>query len=99
MDGLMEKNGLKRRVLVVDDEDVNRELLGNILSERYEVAYAANGEDALEKLFDRNAHYSLVLLDLLMPIMSGLELLEKIQVITKPTPGRTTCSRSITSRA
>ena len=79
MEDLMEKNGLKRRVLVVDDEDVNRELLGNILSERYEVAYAANGEEALEKLFDRNAHYSLVLLDLLMPIMSGLELLEKIQ--------------------
>ena len=83
MDGLMEKNGLKRRVLVVDDEDVNRELLGNILSEHYEVAYAANGEEALEKLFDRNAHYSLVLLDLLMPIMSGLELLEKIQADEK----------------
>ncbi|MBO7122782.1 MAG: EAL domain-containing protein [Treponema sp.] len=53
--------------------------MGNILSEHYELSYAANGEEAFEKLFDRNAHYSLVLLDLLMPIMSGLELLEKIQ--------------------
>lgn len=77
MDNFIEKSGLKRRVLVVDDEDVNRELLGNMLSEHYEVSYAANGEEALEKLFDRSARYSLVLLDLLMPLMSGIELLEK----------------------
>lgn len=83
MDNFIEKSGLKRRVLVVDDEDVNRELLGNMLSEHYDVSYAANGEEALEKLFDRNSHYSLVLLDLLMPIMSGLELLKKIQDVER----------------
>ena len=38
---------MRRRVLVVDDEFVNRELLGMIIGEEYEVLYAENGRQAL----------------------------------------------------
>jgi EAL domain-containing protein (putative c-di-GMP-specific phosphodiesterase class I)/FixJ family two-component response regulator len=69
----------KRRVLVVDDEEVNREILGNILGTQYEVSYAENGRQAYDMLHERLTRYSLILLDLLMPEMDGFELLEKIK--------------------
>ena len=69
----------KRRVLVVDDEEVNREILGNILGTQYEVSYAENGRQAYDMLHERMTRYSQILLDLLMPEMDGFELLEKIK--------------------
>lgn len=65
----------KRQVLVVDDEMINREILGNILADSYEVAYAADGLEALEKIREYGTLLALVLLDLMMPGMSGQELL------------------------
>ena len=62
---------IKRNVLIVDDELINREILGNILSQEYTVSYADNAKDALEKLAEKDSSYSLVLLDLLMPVMDG----------------------------
>ncbi len=70
---------LKRRVLIVEDEEVNREILGNMLCENYEVSYAENGAKAMEMLRESRIRYSLILLDLLMPVMSGEELLGKIK--------------------
>ena len=69
----------KRRVLVVDDEEVNREILENVLGTQYEVSYAAYGRQAYDMLHERLTRYSLILLDLLMPEMDGFELLEKIK--------------------
>ena len=70
---------LKRRVLIVEDEEVNRGILGNMLCENYEVSYAENGAQALAMLQESRIRYSLILLDLLMPVMSGEELLGKIK--------------------
>ena len=70
---------LKRRVLVVEDEEINREILGNMLSESYDVSYAENGARALELLRGSKVRYSLILLDLHMPVMSGEELLAGIK--------------------
>ncbi|MCR4686028.1 MAG: response regulator [Lachnospiraceae bacterium] len=75
MEDFIKSNDLKRRVLVVDDELKNREILGNILATAYEVVYAEDGAHALELLKDRNVRYSLILLDLLMPNMDGFEFL------------------------
>lgn len=77
MKKLRQNNIVKRRILVVDDELVNREILGNILSTVYEVEYADNGMIALDMLSLPDAAYSLVLLDLLMPVMDGFEFLKK----------------------
>ena len=66
----------RRQVLVVDDEYINRQMLGFILSTEYEVLYAENGEEALEILRDKGKEISLVMLDLLMPKMDGFEFLK-----------------------
>lgn len=68
--------GIKRKVLVVDDEYVNRQMLGYIISQKYDVMYAENGRDALEKIRASKLELSLVLLDIMMPEMDGFELIE-----------------------
>mgnify|MGYP002626560297 FL=1 len=65
-------------VLIVDDEQVNREMLGNILQDQYDILYAIDGKQALEILEREGENISLVLLDLLMPNMSGGEVLKQM---------------------
>ena len=71
--------GGKRRILVVDDEEINREILGMILSDDYEVLYAEDGEKALEVCGEQKESLSLVLLDLMMPVISGMEVLRRMK--------------------
>lgn len=66
----------KRRVLAVDDELINRELIEAILSLNYDVTGVTNGKEAMEALYEAKEPYSLILLDLLMPQMSGFQVLE-----------------------
>lgn len=66
----------ERTILIVDDESINRELLGNIIQSEYKVIYAADGKEALEKIHSEGNTISLVLLDLLMPVMDGNEVLK-----------------------
>ena len=69
----------KRLILVVEDEEVNREILGNILSKKYKVEFACDGEEGLSLIRrDRNI-LSCVLLDLFMPKRSGFEVLTEIR--------------------
>ena len=76
MQSYIENSGLRRHILIVDDEMINREILGNLLQENYEVHFAENGKQALDILIKREHIYSLILLDLLMPVMDGFELLD-----------------------
>lgn len=76
MQSYSENGGLRRHILVVDDEPINREILGNLLCRDYEVHYAENGKQALDILQEKEYVYSLILLDLLMPVMDGFELIE-----------------------
>ncbi|MBO6108222.1 MAG: response regulator, partial [Eubacterium sp.] len=69
----------KRQVLVVDDEHINREMLGYIIKQKYEVIYAENGEEALKIMKESGKKLSLVMLDLMMPVMDGFEVLKKMQ--------------------
>ena len=68
-----------RLILVADDEMVNRAMLGEILKEDYEVIYANDGGQALEMIREHKNTLSLVLLDILMPVMSGLEVLKEVR--------------------
>ena len=66
------------RVLLVDDEAVNRDMLSRRLARRgYAVGVAASGAEALEAI-DRES-WAAVLLDVQMPGMSGLEVLQKVR--------------------
>ena len=67
---------LKRHVLIVEDESVNLIMLGNILQTRYEVLYASDGVEALGQLKAHKDEIALVMLDLQMPRMSGMEVLK-----------------------
>ena len=71
--------GIVRKVLVVDDELINRRILGNILEKEYEVLYAENGKQALDLVRNNEGLISLILLDLLMPEMDGYELLDVLR--------------------
>lgn len=75
---------IDQRILVVDDDDAIRALLQTVLRRRgFRVDGARNGIDALEQLAARK--YALVVLDLMMPQMSGYELLD--QLSRKSVPG------------
>ena len=69
----------KQTILVVDDELVNREILGATLEDDYRVLYAANGQEALDLLEKGSDVISLILLDLLMPVMSGMTVLRQLR--------------------
>ena len=66
---------VNRHVLIVEDEEINREILGDILGEDYELLYASDGFEALEQIKAHRDDLALVLLDLQMPRMSGMEVL------------------------
>lgn len=69
----------KRRILIVEDEAVNRAILGGILEQDYEVLYAGDGLEALEAVRENKGFLSLVIPDLIMPNMPGLEVLCRIK--------------------
>ncbi|MBP1596297.1 MAG: two component, sigma54 specific, transcriptional regulator, Fis family [Acidobacteria bacterium] len=73
----------KSRILVVDDEEVVRDVLSTLLGEGdYLVDLAENGPQALDMV--RSGEYEAILLDLMMPGMDGLEVLESVQKAEDP---------------
>ena len=69
----------RRLILVVDDEEINRALLGTVLEADYDVIFAEDGEKALRAVEENKALLSLVILDLIMPVMPGKEALRRIK--------------------
>ena len=69
----------KRKILVVEDNSLNRELLVDILSDDYMVLEAENGQEALEVLRDHSNNIALILLDIMMPVMDGFTFLDKVK--------------------
>ena len=78
---MIESARIQRRqlVLVVDDQEINRDALGITLEDDYDVIFACNGKEALEQIHAHEADLSIVLLDLMMPVMNGFEVLERVQ--------------------
>ena len=66
-------------VLVVDDQEINRDALGIILEDDYDVIYAQNGKEALHAMHEHIDDLVIVLLDLMMPVMDGFEVLETVR--------------------
>ena len=69
----------KRLVLVADDEFVNREILKSVLQDEYELIFAEDGKEALESIRLHRGEISLVLLDLKMPVVDGMEVLRRVK--------------------
>ena len=69
---------MAKKIMVVDDEESLIELVTAVLEqEGYEIIPASNGEEALEKL--KTVKPDLILLDMMMPGMSGREVCERIR--------------------
>lgn len=69
----------KKRVLVVEDNELNRELLSQILSREYQVLEAENGRAALDILKEYKGNVSLIFLDVIMPVMDGYAFLDHLR--------------------
>jgi CheY-like chemotaxis protein len=72
--------GSARTILIVEDDDELRDLVGDLLEEEgYDVVPATNGKQAMDFLHSARRLPSLVLLDLMMPLVNGWELLRAIK--------------------
>ena len=76
---LERKKGLRRSILIVDDDYIAREILGKMLKDQYEVSYAENGVVALDIIKRDKLKLSLVILDLHMPELDGYSLLKLLR--------------------
>lgn len=68
-------NDDRPQILIVDDAQINRELLAEILGDRYRILQAAGGEECINMLCQYENDISLVLLDIIMPKVDGFEVL------------------------
>ena len=65
----------RKKIVIVDDSEMNRALLEDMLSDDYEILEAANGMEATAILSEQELGICLVLLDIVMPVMDGFETL------------------------
>jgi diguanylate cyclase (GGDEF)-like protein len=70
----------RKHILIVDDQETNCEIMGDLLTDDYNISYAADGIEALEVLRSHKDEIDLVLLDLLMPNKNGKKVLAEMQV-------------------
>ena len=69
----------RRQVLVVEDQELNRYILGMILEEDYDVLYAENGAEGVACMREHRETLSIVLLDLMMPGIDGYEVIRRLK--------------------
>jgi len=74
----------KRSILVVDDDIAHRSMLRILLGWEYEIVEADGGYQAIEKI--QNAPFDLVLMDVCMPEISGVEALDRIKATNPNIP-------------
>ena len=68
----------KRQILIVDDVELNRAILAELFQDSYEVFEAENGCQALELLEAHHDDILIVLLDIIIPVMDGFEMLQNM---------------------
>jgi len=72
----------KQRILIADDERINRRTLSALLEEEHDVIIAKNGEQVIERV-KKDSCIDLILLDVMMPEMNGYDVLKQLKEIEK----------------
>ena len=75
-----EQNGkavtrLRQKILIVDDSELNRAILAEVLGDEFDILEAENGQECMDILEQHERDIALVLLDIVMPVMDGFEVL------------------------
>lgn len=70
----------QKHILIADDMESNREILGDLLRDDYDILYASDGIETLAMLREHRNEIALLILDLYMPKLSGREVLAEMQV-------------------
>jgi two-component system, cell cycle response regulator DivK len=74
-----------KRVLIADDHEIVRKMVCSMfMADGFEVSYAENGAEAVQKALD--VHPDLVILDLAMPVMNGIEAARKLKMLIPSLP-------------
>jgi len=69
----------RRQILIVEDNDLNREILTSLLEDEYDILAAADGAQGFSVLAENYRDIAVVLLDVYMPVMNGFEFLAKVR--------------------
>lgn len=81
MDYDVRETSMKEKILIVDDSEFNRDLLGEILHSKYDIIEAANGVEALNIISENKEEIVAILLDLVMPEMDGFAFMDKLNKV------------------
>ena len=76
---LVKKEKVRQQILIVDDSEMNREILSDMLSNDFRILEAENGEECLQLLDQYGTGISAILLDIVMPKMDGFEVLNVME--------------------
>ena len=69
----------QKQLLIVEDNELSRDMLSVILSDEYRILEAENGQEALDILENHKDDINLILLDVMMPVMDGYTFLDKMR--------------------
>jgi putative two-component system response regulator len=75
------KNVIKKKILLIDDDEVHLSTTELFLKDEYEILKAISGEDALKYLYNNEFTPDLIMLDIIMPYMDGWEVFNRIKAI------------------
>ena len=75
---ILEASHTKDTVLIIEDDEINRGILSALLEEKFNLFEAENGKVGLDVLSENFKKISIILLDLMMPVMDGYEFLQRI---------------------
>ena len=76
---LVKKEKVRQQILVVDDSEMNREILSDMLGNDFRILEAENGEECLQLIDQYGTGISAILLDIVMPKMDGFEVLNVME--------------------